>query len=174
MSVGDAGAAASSARAAVLAKAKARAMTAPLVARVLGALFLLAGILGFIPFFTPPAPFDAEVITLNSGYGLLFGVFPVNVAHDALHVLFGLWGVLSAKHRGAVWYCRVVTVVYAVLVLVGVIPLMNTLFGVAPIYGHDVWLHAVIALIALYGGWGAPSREPMAAFSPDQATVRKG
>ncbi len=29
----------------------------------------------------------------------------------------------------------------------------RTTFGLVPIYGHDVWLHAVLALIAAYFGW---------------------
>ena len=28
-----------------------------------------------------------------------------------------------------------------------------TLFGLAPLYGHDVWLHALIAAVATYYGF---------------------
>ena len=37
----------------------------------------------------------------------------------------------------------------------GLIPGMNTLFGMLPIHGHDVWLHAGTAAIAAYFGWRA-------------------
>lgn len=132
---------------------------------------MLAGIGGFIPFLTPAAPLDAQVVTLDKAYGFLFGLFPVNAAHDVLHIIFGLWGVLSAKHRAAVWYCRIVAVVYAVLIVLGAIPITNTLFGIAPMYGHDLWLHGIVALVTLSGGWGAPSQEPMEPFKADAATL---
>src|SRR5512146_283668 len=135
-------------------------MTANVVARVLGAAFLLAGIAGFIPIITAHAPPDAQVITLDAGYGMLFALFPVNAAHNALHVFFGLWGLVAGRSfSSGVGYCRAVAVVYAILVVRGAIPITNTLFGAAPIYGHDVWLHALIALVAAYGGYGAASRE---------------
>ena len=44
--------------------------------------------------------------------------------------------------RGAVF------TVYAVLAVMGLVPALNTVFGFIPIHGHDVWLHAVIALAA--------------------------
>jgi hypothetical protein len=44
-------------------------------------------------------------------------------------------------------------VIYAVLVVMGLIPVLNTTFGLIPIYGHDIWLHAVLALIAAYFGF---------------------
>ncbi len=32
----------------------------------------------------------------------------------------------------------------------GLIPVLNTSFGLIPIFGHDVWLHALFALAAAY------------------------
>jgi hypothetical protein len=42
----------------------------------------------------------------------------------------------------------------------GLIPNANTMFGLVPLYGHDVWLHAVLAIIAAYFGFVRP-REPL-------------
>lgn len=39
----------------------------------------------------------------------------------------------------------------------GLPPVLNTVFGLIPIFGHDVWLHALTALIAAYFGFKAPS-----------------
>jgi hypothetical protein len=44
---------------------------------------------------------------------------------------------------------------YGLLAILGLIPGTNTLFGLVPIYGHDVWLHALSALIAAYFGFVA-------------------
>ena len=40
----------------------------------------------------------------------------------------------------------------------GLIPGLNTTFGLIPIFGNDVWLHALTALIAAYFGWGTRDR----------------
>ena len=57
---------------------------------------------------------------------------------------------------GARAYCRFVAVVYALLAVVGLIPQLDTVFGLIPIHGHDVWLHAAIALVAAYFGFAGP------------------
>jgi hypothetical protein len=142
-------------------------MNAPVIARIFGLLFLVAGVAGFLPWVAPNAPFDARVVTWDTYYRMLFGIFPVNVAHDALHLLFGVWGLAAAVNfKAAVFYCRAVTWIYLVLVIFGIIPILNTLFGVAPVYGWDVGLHFVTTLFAAYGGYGRGSlREEAAASS---------
>lgn len=135
-------------------------MNAPLIARILGALLLIVGIAGFLPYVTAPVPYDAQVVTLHHDYGMLAYLFPVNAVHDGLHIFFGLWGLVAArKFAKAVTYCRVVTWVYAVLIVLGSIPITDTLFGIAPIYGYDVALHAFILLLAAYAGYGRGSLE---------------
>ena len=135
-------------------------MNAPVIARVFGILFLLTGIAGFLPWFAPAAPPDAPVVSLDLMYRMLFGIFPVNVAHNAVHVIFGLWGLAAAgSFKGGVFYCRCVMWIYLLLVIFGIIPLMNTLFGVAPIYGWDIGLHFVTVLLCAYGGYGRGSQE---------------
>jgi hypothetical protein len=83
-----------------------------------------------------------------------FGLFPVNVLHNAVHILLGVWGLLAASSlAGAVLYARGVAVIYALLTVLGLIPATNTAFGLVPIYGHDVWLHGVLAVVAAYFGF---------------------
>jgi Domain of unknown function (DUF4383) len=53
------------------------------------------------------------------------------------------------------FYARVVAITYAALTVMGLIPGLKTLFGLVPLYGHDVWLHAVLAIIAAYFGFVA-------------------
>ena len=42
----------------------------------IGILFVLAGIGGFLPFITQPAPNDAMPLHVMTSYGLLLGLFP--------------------------------------------------------------------------------------------------
>lgn len=138
-------------------------MKAPLIARVLGIALLVATIAAVIPFATVPAGPTAEYIQVSTGYVLLFGLFPVNTLHDALHGLLGVWGVAASffSFRAAVRYCRWVVCIYGLLVILGAIPITNTLFGLVPIYGHDIWLHVLVVALAVWGGFLAGSVEPM-------------
>jgi hypothetical protein len=99
---------------------------------------------------------------VSQGYGLVLGLFPVNVLHNIVHLLFGVLGLAAyANAFPAVSYARIVAVSYAVLALMGLIPGLNTTFGLVPIYGADVALHAVIAAAAAYFGFAV--RRPVRA-----------
>jgi Domain of unknown function (DUF4383) len=133
-------------------------MKAPGFARIIGILFLAAGALGFVPWVTSPAPLSLTYINLAGHYGLLFGAFAVNDAHDFIHIFIGGWGILASfGFKSSVLYLRVVACLYLLLVVLGAIPITSTLFGAVPIYGWDVGLHLIVALVALYGGFGAGS-----------------
>lgn len=140
-------------------------------ALVLGLFFVLAGIAGFIPFLAYPE--DGAILAgnaaagpghgramLGTGHDMLFGLFPVNPLHNAVHVLFGLWGLVAARSPGgALVFARIVAAAYALLALAGLLPATQTGFGLLPLYAKDVWLHGLIALAALYFGWVAHDEE---------------
>lgn len=124
-------------------------------ALILGLAFLAVGILGFVPRLVVMPP-DQPALRVEIAHGLLFGLFPVNAIHNAVHLLFGVWGVVVWRDFAASrTYSRSVAVIYAVLAVAGLIPGLNTLFGLVPLHGHDVWLHAVIALASAYFGFAA-------------------
>jgi hypothetical protein len=124
-------------------------------ALVFGIIYVLVGILGFIPaLLTHPA--EAPELSVESGHGYLLGLFPVNILHNIVHILIGVWGVLSSRSvGGARLFAQGLAVIYGLLTILGLIPLTNTTFGLIPIHGHDVWLHALSALIAAYFGFVA-------------------
>ncbi len=130
-------------------------------ALIFGIVFLAVGALGFVPGLVHPAMGEHNV-TMTQGYGDLLGLFPVNMLHNVVHLLFGLWGIMAYRSlSGARMYFKAVAVIYALLTVLGLIPSMNTTFGMIPIYGNDVWLHAVLALVAAYFGW--MNRDPAGA-----------
>jgi len=115
------------------------------ISRLLGVAFVVVGVVGFVPPLTPN--------------GNLLGLFPVNAAHNLVHIALGVWGlVVGGTFSGALFYLRGLTVIYGLLAILGLFPATNTLFGLAPIHGADVALHAVLALIAAYFGFGPPSK----------------
>jgi hypothetical protein len=126
-------------------------------ALVFGILFLLVGIAGFIPGLTQPHTHPDVMVT--AGLGLVMGLFPVNVLHNAAHLLFGVWGLLASRSdSGSRGYGKAVAIAYALLTVMGLISAMRlyTAFGFAPLYGHDIWLHAVLAAGGFYFGFMRP------------------
>lgn len=125
-------------------------------ALVYGVVFLAAGIAGFIPGLVQPA---GEVPQGSAGMGtpemegvgLLFGLFPVNGMHNIVHILFGLAGLVTARSARAAWiYACVVAVAYLILGLMGIASGLQTMFGLVPLWGYDVFLHLALAVGALY------------------------
>ena len=123
-------------------------------ALIWGILFLGAGASGFIPGLWHAAPSHYPDLAVNSFYGDALGLFPVNILHNIVHLLFGIWGVLAYKSLPAAkGYARVVAISYGLLIILGLIPATNTLFGLVPIFGNDVWLHIILAVPAAYFGF---------------------
>lgn len=122
-------------------------------ALIFGIVFLVVGVAGFIPGLLQSATPEHD-LAMDHGYGHLLGLFPVNTLHNIVHIIFGVWGLAAYRSLGgAVAYARGVAIIYAVLTVMGFIPGLNTLFGLTPLYGNDIWLHAVLALVAAYFGW---------------------
>lgn len=121
---------------------------------VYGVVFLLVGIAGFIPAFLTPIGAEHPELAVTAGAGMLFGLFAVNLLHNIVHLIFGVWGLAASRSvSGSVIYARSVAVIYAVLAVMGLLPALDTTFGFVPLYGHDIWLHVLLAAIAAYFGF---------------------
>ncbi len=126
-------------------------------ALVIGVVYVLAGLAGFIPALgtertTPDLIVDAQ-------YRNVLGLFPANILHHLVHLAIGILGILAYRsYANARNYSRVLAVVYGLLAVMGLIDAgnLNTTFDLIPIFGNDVWLHALTALAAAYFGFMAP------------------
>lgn len=124
-------------------------------ALVFGVVFLLVGILGL--FVEDGMSMEADLES-----GRLFGLFPVNLLHNLVHLAFGAWGLLAARsHPAARQYGRIGAIAYGALVLLAFVS--PTLFGLVPIGSHDIWLHAVLAIGLGWIGWGTRETAPATA-----------
>jgi hypothetical protein len=120
--------------------------------------YLAAGLLGLVPVMLAPPPIDAPPTHFTLLYGYLFGLFPVNIVHSAMNIAIGAWGLAAWSARASsAAYVRVLTVLFGVLAVMGMLPVLNTTFGLMPLNGHDIWLHALTALVAAYVGWREPA-----------------
>jgi len=123
-------------------------------ALLFGLFSLALGVLGLVPATLVPPPPDAPPLHFTWLYGYMFGLFPVNLLHTAARLAFGAWGIAVWRGRSdAASYARAVAVFYGALAFVGMMAGSTTLFGVLPVHGADVWLHAASAAIAAYFGW---------------------
>lgn len=131
-----------------------------------GIVFLAVGILGFVPGLVQPMQTEYDMV-VDANHGMLFGLFPVNLLHNLVHIAIGIWGIAAYRSlTNSRWFAQGLAVFYAVLAILGLIPATQTLFGLVPLHGHDVWLHALTAVVAAYFGWvaqpetGAPTGLP--------------
>jgi hypothetical protein len=123
-------------------------------ALIFGIVFLIVGAGGFIPGLTDHTATPHPDLTMTNGYGHELGMFPINILHNVVHILFGVWGLLAYRsYAGARTYARGVAIIYAVFTVMGLVDGLNTTFGLVPLYDNDVWLHALLALVAAYFGW---------------------
>ncbi|MGZ9189923.1 MAG: DUF4383 domain-containing protein [Nitrospira sp.] len=58
-----------------------------------------------------------------------------------------------AKCLSPLTYAQVLGVFYGLLTVLGLMPGANTMFGLVPIFAHDIWLHAFTAALGIYFGW---------------------
>ena len=110
-------------------------------ANLFGIVFLLVGILGFVPGITNDQ--------------MLLGIFHVNAAHNVVHLLSGavaLWaGMTSTAYART--YFRVFGIIYALVALLGFFVGNGMLLGLISNNMADTCLHVVIAVAALVLGF---------------------
>ena len=121
-----------------------------LAAQVVGAVFLLVGILGFIPGIT--SNFGALGMAGHTSGALLLGVFQVSVLHNIVHLLFGVAGLLLARTPAqAKSFLLYGGIIYLILWLYGLIINLNSPANFVPVNTADNWLHFLlgVGMIAL-------------------------
>ncbi|MBD2459560.1 DUF4383 domain-containing protein [Oscillatoria sp. FACHB-1407] len=136
-------------------------------ALIIGIMYVLVGVSGFIPGLVTPPVADPDSVNLSftTGYGYLMGLFPINFLHNIIHLSVGLAGIFASISLGSArLFSGGLALFYGALVLFGLFPPTQSTFGLIPIFGNDIWLHAITAAIATYFGFIA---------TPDLAELRE-
>jgi len=121
-----------------------------------GIFFCILGLLGFVPSLLS-MPIAAPFLKVDAGYGYLFGLFAINFWHNIVHLLVGILGVVAySSFSYARLFARGLTIFFGLLTVLGLIPATFTMFGFIPIFGNEVWLHGLTALISAYFGYATP------------------
>ncbi|MFF5635830.1 DUF4383 domain-containing protein [Streptomyces sp. NPDC012825] len=119
-------------------------------ALAVGAVFLLVGVLGFVPGVT--THYDTMEFAAHHSEAKLLGVFQVSVLHNIVHLLFGVAGLALARSVGTARnYLVVGGAVYLVLWLYGMLVDHDSAANFVPVNTADNWLHFFlgIGMIAL-------------------------
>jgi hypothetical protein len=117
---------------------------------LVGAVFLLVGVLGFIPGIT--ADHDGLRAAGHVSNAELLGVFQVSVLHNIVHLLFGAAGIALARTAsGARAFLVGGGAIYLVLWLYGLVIDKTSQANFVPLNTADDWLHFVLgaAMVAL-------------------------
>ena len=114
-----------------------------------GVVFLLVGILGFVP-----------AVTKDE---MLLGIFHVNAAHNVVHLLSGAVALFAGMTSVAAAriYFRIFGVVYAAVAVMGFMMGDTMLLGLISNNTAVTWLHVVIAATSLLLGF-MPARSETA------------
>lgn len=114
-------------------------------AMAVGAVFLLVGILGFVPGITQD--FDQMEFAGHESEASLLGLFQVSVLHNIVHLLFGVAGLALARTvSGARNYLVGGGIIYLVLWIYGLLVGEDTNANFVPVNNADDWLHLVLGL----------------------------
>lgn len=113
------------------------------VALVFGAVFLLIGVLGFVP-------------GITNDEQMLLGIFHVNAIHNIIHLASGAvaLGVGLNSDKSARYYFQIFGVVYGLVAALGFVYGDKDILGLVSSNMADTLLHIVIALAALTLGFG--------------------
>ena len=137
---------------------------------VAGVVFLVIGVSGFLPSMSTER--ETPDLVIEADYRDLYGLFPVNIVHNTVHVVVGVLGMVSSRHIAvAETYSRSMSIFYGALTFMGLVPMLDTTFDLVPVFGHNVWLHALAAVTAGYFGWFAGLRD--AAMQPKSSEVAR-
>ena len=118
-------------------------------ALIMGVVFLLVGVLGFIPGITQH--FDTIGFAEHNSQAKLLGIFQVSILHNLVHLLFGVVGILAARTSAAARsYLIVGGVIYLVLWIYGLVIDKNSNASFVPVNNADNWLHFVLG-VAMIG-----------------------
>ena len=116
-----------------------------LASRVVGVVFLLVGIAGFIPGLT--TGYDTMQFIGHESQAMLLGIFQVSILHNGVHLAFGVLGILMSRTPAqARLFLLVGGVVYLVLWIYGLFIGHDSPANFVPLNTADNWLHLVLGL----------------------------
>jgi hypothetical protein len=130
---------------------------AQLFAAAVGTVFLLVGILGFIPGIT--TDLDDIAFAGTDSRAELLGMFQVSILHNIVHLAFGVLGLYAGRTIAASrLYLVAGGLVYLALTLYGAVIDKTSDANFVPLNTADDWLHLGLGLAMIGLGLAAGAR----------------
>ncbi|NJP31084.1 DUF4383 domain-containing protein [Micromonospora thermarum] len=127
-------------------------------AQLVGAVFLLIGILGFIPGIT--TEYDTMKFAGHESEAKLLGLFQVSILHNLVHLAFGVAGLALARTvSSARTYLIGGGAIYLLLWLYGLVVDHDSAANFVPLNNPDDWLHLFLG-VSMIGLGLALTRRP--------------
>ena len=117
-------------------------------ALIYGIVFIIIGVLGYVP-------------GVTTADGMLLGLFHVNSGHNIVHMMSGLIALACYSYGvgASRMYFRLFGVLYAIVAILGFFVPHGMILGFMANNPADNWLHLFIALVAMYFGFVAETSE---------------
>jgi hypothetical protein len=116
-----------------------------LAAAAVASVFLLVGVLGFIPGIT--TGYDGMTFAGHHSTAMLLGLFHISVLHNIVHLLFGVVGLASARSStGATAFLIAGGAVYLLVWIYGLLVGHDSAANILPVNTADDWLHLFLGL----------------------------
>ncbi len=141
-------------------------------AAAVGVVFLLAGVLGFIPGIT--THYDMLSAAGHHSGALLLGLFAVSVLHNAVHLAFGVAGLVLARTlAGARIFLIIGAMIFAMFWLYGFFIDRGSDMNFVPVNTADNWLHLALAIgMAVLGVGLGGTRADAAPHTPRSDSIQ--
>ncbi len=131
-----------------------RSTPAMLYAGIVGAVLVVAGIIGFF--------YNAEFTTDKSVRDAVFGVLDVNGWHNVVHILTGVLGLLAygAGVYAARTYALALGAVYLVVAAWGfVVGNGDSILSIIPVNTEDNVLHLMLGVAGVWAAYATPAAQ---------------
>jgi hypothetical protein len=133
-------------------------------AQIGGFILLTVGVIALIPALVGTTD-NLPDLKLDASYGLFLGIFPMNILTKLAMIIFGLAGIGAANAEYtslpmSIWWSRIVFFVMGALAILGLFSSTNTLGGYWPLFGSEVAVHAVFAVLGAYFGYALTAQVP--------------
>ncbi len=123
--------------------------TARKIAFWFGVIYVVVGVLGFLPGIT--------VASDRPGHGLLLGIFAVNALHNVVHLIAGA-GLIAAGLAAASTATTLLGLLAVIFALLVPASFIAPIIEAVPLNVPDTLLHAVSALLVAYLAWTVARR----------------
>ena len=120
-------------------------------AQIVSLVFLLVGILGFVPGVT--SNYDQLQFAGHESEAMLLGLFQVSILHNLVHLIFGVAGLaLSRSATNATHYLTIGGAIYLMLWFYGLVVDQHGSGNFVPLNDADNWLHLGLGFAMLLLG----------------------